>query len=98
MNKNRMNGTVDELVGSAKRKAGGITHSPKLQVEGIAQQGKGKVESALGKAQDAIKDAVGTTELSIDGQVRVGMKRTSGKGEPARRIVPLSDAYRAKKT
>jgi hypothetical protein len=52
----------------------------------------------LGKAQDAIKDAVGTTELSIDGQVRVGMKRTSGKGEPARRIVPLSDAYRAKKT
>jgi uncharacterized protein YjbJ (UPF0337 family) len=96
MNKNRMNGTVDQMVGSAKRKAGSITHNTRLQVEGIAQQGKGKVESALGNAQDAIKDAAGNAELHIDGHVSVGLKKSSVQVESAKRMEPLSNAYRAK--
>ena len=57
MNSNRVNGTVDEVVGSIKRKAGKITGDTPLQVRGIAQQVKGKAESTLGKAQDVVRGA-----------------------------------------
>ncbi len=97
MNKNQMNGTVDELVGCAKRKAGSITHNAQFQVEGVAQQRKGQIERALGNAQDAIKNAAGNAELLIDEQVSAGLKKPSGKEEPARITEPLSDAYRVKK-
>jgi uncharacterized protein YjbJ (UPF0337 family) len=97
MNKNSMNGIVDELVGSAKRKVGSITHNPKLQVRGIAQQGKGKVESALGKAQDAIKDAVGNAELHTNRHVSADSKKSSGNSAPTKITEPMSDAYRVKK-
>jgi uncharacterized protein YjbJ (UPF0337 family) len=99
MNKNRINGTVDQLVGSVKRKAGSITNNTHLQVEGIAQQGKGKVESALGKAQDSIKSAVGDAEKQIQGHVKRGLKKISGKVESAKKKTkPLSAALRGKKT
>lgn len=52
MNKHRLNGTLDQIVGSAKRKAGKWTGDTRLQVAGIAQQAKGKLESALGKIKD----------------------------------------------
>lgn len=52
MNRDRMKGTIDEVVGSAKRKAGELTGNTKLQVEGMAQQVKGKVENAWGKTKD----------------------------------------------
>jgi uncharacterized protein YjbJ (UPF0337 family) len=57
MNKDRVKGTVDEVVGSAKRKAGDLTNDVHLQVEGMAQQVKGKVENAWGKAKDAVREA-----------------------------------------
>ena len=57
MNSNRVRGTVDELVGIAKQKAGEMTGSTKLQVEGVVQQAKGKLESTLGQAKDALKEA-----------------------------------------
>ena len=57
MNSNRVNGKVDEVVGSIKRKAGKITGDTQLQVKGIAQQVKGKAESTLGKAQDRVRGA-----------------------------------------
>jgi uncharacterized protein YjbJ (UPF0337 family) len=53
MNNDRIKGTIDEVVGSAKRKAGGLTGNTPLQVKGIAQQVKGKLENALGKVKDA---------------------------------------------
>jgi uncharacterized protein YjbJ (UPF0337 family) len=96
MNKNRMNGTIDQVVGSAKRKAGRMTRNTRLQVEGIAQQGKGKVESALGKAQDAIKDAVGNAELHVNGHVTVGLTKSSGKGKSVKRVALLAGSYQAK--
>jgi uncharacterized protein YjbJ (UPF0337 family) len=57
MDSNRVKGTVDELVGVAKKKAGALTGNTRLQVEGTAQQVKGKLENALGKATDAVRDA-----------------------------------------
>jgi uncharacterized protein YjbJ (UPF0337 family) len=57
MDSNRVKGTVDELVGVAKKKAGNLTGNTRLQVEGTAQQVKGKLENALGKAKDAVRDA-----------------------------------------
>lgn len=98
MNKNRVNGTVDELVGSAKRKAGSITHNTHLHVEGIAQQGKGKVESALGKVQEAIKDAAGNGGVHVDGHVSLALKTWLGKDESGNTSDPLSDAYRTKES
>jgi uncharacterized protein YjbJ (UPF0337 family) len=53
MNKNRVNGTIDEVVGNTKRKAGELTGNTSLQGKGIAQQVKGKLENALGKIEDA---------------------------------------------
>ena len=55
MNRNRVNGTIDEVVGSAKRTAGKLTGNTPLQVKGIAQQVKGKLENTLGKAKDAVR-------------------------------------------
>ena len=57
MNSNRVNGTIDEIVGSAKQKAGKLTGNTPLQVKGMAQQVKGKLENTLGKAKDAIREA-----------------------------------------
>jgi uncharacterized protein YjbJ (UPF0337 family) len=61
-----MKGMMDEVVGSAKRKAGELTDNPRLQVEGIAQQVKGKVENVWGKTKEAVSEAVEDAELHID--------------------------------
>jgi uncharacterized protein YjbJ (UPF0337 family) len=55
MNRNRVNGTIDEMVGSAKQTAGKLTGNAPLQVRGVAQQVKGKLENTLGKAKDAVR-------------------------------------------
>jgi uncharacterized protein YjbJ (UPF0337 family) len=63
MNSNRVNGKVDEVVGSIKQKAGRITGDTPLQVKGIAQQAKGKVQSTVGKAQDMVRGANQRTKV-----------------------------------
>ena len=57
MNKDHVKGTVDEVVGSAKQKAGKLTDNTPLQVKGVAQQVKGKLENALGDVKDAVRGA-----------------------------------------
>jgi uncharacterized protein YjbJ (UPF0337 family) len=57
MNSNRVNGKIDEVVGSTKQKAGKLTGNTPLQVKGTVQQVKGKLENALGKVQDAVDGA-----------------------------------------
>jgi uncharacterized protein YjbJ (UPF0337 family) len=57
MDKQRVKGAVDEVVGAAKRQVGDWTGNTKTQVEGTAQQIKGKVETAVGKLKDAARDA-----------------------------------------
>jgi uncharacterized protein YjbJ (UPF0337 family) len=55
MNRDRVNGTIDEVVGSAKRKAGKWTGNTPLQVKGVAQQVKGRLQNTLGKAKDVVR-------------------------------------------
>jgi len=57
MNKQRVKGAIDEVVGSAKRHVGGATGNINLQAKGAAQQIKGKVETGVGKLKDAVRDA-----------------------------------------
>ena len=66
MNSNQVNGRVDEVVGSIKRKAGKLSGNTPLQVKGIAQQVKGKAESTLGKAQDIVRGANQQTKVRQD--------------------------------
>jgi uncharacterized protein YjbJ (UPF0337 family) len=51
IDKDRVKGTIDELLGSAKQKAGEQTGDTQLEVEGIAQHVKGNLENAWGKAK-----------------------------------------------
>jgi uncharacterized protein YjbJ (UPF0337 family) len=72
-----MKSTIDEVVGSAKRKAGELTDNPKLQAEGMAQQMKGKAEGAWGKAKGAVHDAIEGTEVHLDARVKLGLKKST---------------------
>jgi uncharacterized protein YjbJ (UPF0337 family) len=76
-----MKGTIDEVVGSAKRKAGELTGSTKLQVEGMAQQVKGKVENAWGKTKDVVRDAMENTEVHADAHIKVDVKKPTPGSE-----------------
>jgi uncharacterized protein YjbJ (UPF0337 family) len=66
MNKDQVKGIIDEVAGTAKRKAGELTDNPKLQVEGMVQQANGKAENAWGKATVAVHDAIKNTEAHLD--------------------------------
>ena len=57
MNKDQVKGTIDEVRGSAKRKAGELTGDTGLRVNGIAQQVKGNLENAFGKAKGVVHEA-----------------------------------------
>jgi uncharacterized protein YjbJ (UPF0337 family) len=57
MDKDRVKGTVNEVVGSTKRHIGNLTGNTNTQVEGAVQQVKGKVQNAWGKTKDAARDA-----------------------------------------
>jgi uncharacterized protein YjbJ (UPF0337 family) len=70
MNSNQVNGKVDEVLGSIKRKAGKITGNTPLQVKGIAQQTKGKLESTLGKAKDVVRGA--SQGIKAKSRARIG--------------------------
>jgi uncharacterized protein YjbJ (UPF0337 family) len=56
MDKDRVKGTIDEVVGSTKRKVGNLTGDKTTEIKGAAQQIKGKVENAVGKLKDAGRD------------------------------------------
>lgn len=52
MNKQTIQGAIDQAVGGAKSEIGRVTGNLGTQVEGAAQQVKGKVESAIGELKD----------------------------------------------
>jgi uncharacterized protein YjbJ (UPF0337 family) len=76
MNNDRVKGTIDEAVGSAKRKAGKLTGNTELHVEGITQQVKGKIETAWGKAKDAVREA--NEESAVQHDTHVEAERSQG--------------------
>jgi uncharacterized protein YjbJ (UPF0337 family) len=57
MDKQRVNGAIDQVVGSAKSHVGNLTGNTGTQVEGAVQQVKGKAETAVGKLKDSVRDA-----------------------------------------
>jgi uncharacterized protein YjbJ (UPF0337 family) len=57
MDKQRVNGAIDEVVGSTKRHIGNLTGDTRTEVEGAVQQVKGKVETTVGKIKDGARDA-----------------------------------------
>lgn len=77
VNKDRVKGIMDEVAGSAKRKAGELTDNPKLQAEGMVQQAKGKVEGAWGKAKEVVQDAIDGSEVHIDAHVKLALKNST---------------------
>ena len=74
MNSDRIKGTIDEAAGLAKRKAGGVTGSTKLEVEGMVQQVKGKVENAWGKAKEAVHDANEEAQIKHETRIEVELE------------------------
>ena len=81
MNKDRVKGMMDEVAGSAKRKAGELTDNPKLRAEGMAQQVKGKAEGTWGMAKEAVRDALEGTDVHLDAHVKLGLKNSTADAD-----------------
>lgn len=58
MNKDRVEGSLEQAKGKVKEVAGKATGDSKLQSEGKAQQVAGKVQNAVGGIKDTVKEAL----------------------------------------
>jgi uncharacterized protein YjbJ (UPF0337 family) len=76
-----VNGTIDEVMGSTKRKAGELTGNTKLQVKGIAQDVKGKVENAWGNAKDAVQEVNKEIAMQHETHVKVEIECSKTNAE-----------------
>ncbi len=81
MEKDQVKGIIDEVAGSAKRKAGKLIGNTQLQVEGMVQQVKGKVENAWGKAKGAVREAY--EEAAIEHETRIQVEVECAAAEDA---------------
>jgi len=75
MDKDRVKGTVDEVVGNAKRHIGNLTGDTRTEVEGAVQQVKGKIENTWGKTKDAVRDAQGNVIASNEAHEEAEVKK-----------------------
>jgi uncharacterized protein YjbJ (UPF0337 family) len=57
MDKDRIEGKIDDVKGRVKRQVGEWTGDKDKQAEGTMDQAKGKVQNAFGKAKDAVRNA-----------------------------------------
>jgi uncharacterized protein YjbJ (UPF0337 family) len=57
MDKDRIQGSVEQAKGKTKEVAGKVTGDAKLEAEGSAQKNAGKVQNAVGGIKDAVRDA-----------------------------------------
>ncbi|MDO9413043.1 MAG: CsbD family protein [Pseudolabrys sp.] len=58
MDKDRIEGSLDQAKGKVKEVAGKVTGDAKLETEGKADQVSGKIQNAVGGAKDKIREAV----------------------------------------
>jgi len=58
MNKDRIEGSLDQAKGKVKEVAGKAVGDAKLESEGKADQVAGKVKNTIGGMKDAVKEAV----------------------------------------
>ena len=56
MDKDRINGSANQAIGTAKEVAGKLTGDAKLKTEGNAQKIQGKIQNAIGGIKDAAKE------------------------------------------
>jgi uncharacterized protein YjbJ (UPF0337 family) len=57
MDKERVKGAIDQVLGIAKREAGNVIGDVRTQAEGTGLEIKGEFETAAGKLKDAARDA-----------------------------------------
>ena len=81
MNKDHVKGTIDEVIGSAKRRAGELTDNSQLQVEGMVRQVKGKVENAWGKAKDVVHEANQEAEVKHDTRIKAEIECSAAESQ-----------------
>jgi uncharacterized protein YjbJ (UPF0337 family) len=55
MNKNRVEGSAKQVLGSVKETVGKLLGDAKLTAEGQADKAAGKIQNAIGGAKDALK-------------------------------------------
>jgi uncharacterized protein YjbJ (UPF0337 family) len=58
MNKDRVEGSLEQAKGKVKEVTGKVTGDSKLETEGKADQVKGKVQNTIGGVKDTIKEAI----------------------------------------
>jgi uncharacterized protein YjbJ (UPF0337 family) len=58
MNKDRIQGSVEQAKGKGKEVAGKVTGDRKLETEGKVQKTAGQIQNAVGGFKDAVKEAV----------------------------------------
>ncbi len=58
MDKNRVEGSVEQAKGTVKEGAGKLFGDKKLEAEGKADKAAGKVQNAVGGAADAARDTL----------------------------------------
>ncbi len=58
MDKDRIEGKMDDVKGRVKRQVGEWTGDSETQAEGLGDQIKGKTQNAVGKMKDAARDLV----------------------------------------
>jgi uncharacterized protein YjbJ (UPF0337 family) len=58
MDKDRIQGSVDQAKGKIKEGVGKMTGDQKTQAEGKMDQAKGKVENAVGSAKDKLRETL----------------------------------------
>ncbi len=57
MDKDRVKGAIDQVVGNVKHHVGDVIGDQRTQAEGTLQEIKGEIETAAGKLKDAARDA-----------------------------------------
>jgi len=58
MDKDRIEGKLDDIKGRVKRQVGEWTGDEKAQAEGTMDQAKGKVQNTWGKVKDAARESL----------------------------------------
>lgn len=57
MNKDQVQGRVEEAKGSVKQTTGRVTGKPDLEDRGTVEKAAGKVQKTFGDAKEQVKDA-----------------------------------------
>jgi uncharacterized protein YjbJ (UPF0337 family) len=58
MDKDRIEGTIEQAKGAVKETVGKAVGDAKLQVEGQNEKAAGKIQNAVGGVKDAARDAL----------------------------------------